>query len=325
MSTSLALARSAHAALRALIDYAGLFPPAALDMPKAAAEYAAARETPHAWMLGRFIVPASRLEELGERAAGFALSAIVNATASPPGETDRWLGLTGDVLSAVSRARRAGARIEALEIALPPPRSKRDTLDAPISQLGVLLEQNGLRDLSAYCEIPHRLVAHDHDGAEHVWLDLLPTAAAAARRSRLGLKIRCGGLDAMDFPTPREIAAFIGAASGEGLPFKATAGLHHPVRHYDEATGHTMHGFLNLLAAAAFAPRVDSATLEAVVAEEDPAAFVFDDDSLSWRDARVTIDDVRAMRRSSFVGYGSCSFAEPVDDLTALGILPATP
>ena len=54
--------------LRGLIDYAGLFPPASLDMADAVRNYAAYREGEHAWALGRFVVPAARLEEF-ERVA----------------------------------------------------------------------------------------------------------------------------------------------------------------------------------------------------------------------------------------------------------------
>ena len=49
--------------LHSLVDYAGLFPPAALDMHQAVHEYAHHRAGDHAWMLGHFIVPVSRLEE----------------------------------------------------------------------------------------------------------------------------------------------------------------------------------------------------------------------------------------------------------------------
>src|SRR5690554_3542756 len=59
---------SLRAIARELIDYAGLFPPAALGMPQVVANYAAYRASEEAWMLGRLIVPAARLDEF-ERAA----------------------------------------------------------------------------------------------------------------------------------------------------------------------------------------------------------------------------------------------------------------
>src|SRR5215475_2589907 len=54
--------------LSGLIDYAGLFPPAALDMPTASRQYAEYRESEYRWALGRFVVPVARLDEF-EKAA----------------------------------------------------------------------------------------------------------------------------------------------------------------------------------------------------------------------------------------------------------------
>lgn len=304
MTSSLALRRSVHAAFKSLVDYAGLFPPSALGMSAAVDEYATASEGAHAWMLGRFIVPFSRLDEMGDHRREFPLSVLVNVALPADADTGRWVELAGEGLAAVARERAAGARVEALEVAIPRPRWQRETFDAPLGQLGALLERENVRDLPAYAELSDA------------------GAMNAAKRARLGVKLRCGGLEASAFPSVDAVAAFIGAATEHGLQFKATAGLHHPVRHVDPATGFTMHGFLNLLAAAVFAPRADEATLRAIVAEEDSAAFVFEDDSFAWRNLRCDIDELRAVRRSSFVAYGSCSFDEPVEDLTALGILP---
>jgi hypothetical protein len=55
-----------HPLLRGLIDYAGLFPPARLGMEDAVAAYRSASDGPHAWMLDRFVCPASRLSELAD-------------------------------------------------------------------------------------------------------------------------------------------------------------------------------------------------------------------------------------------------------------------
>jgi len=316
MSTSTALHPSVRAALEALVDYAGLFPPAALEMPQAIEEYLGARSGQHAWMLGRFIVPASRIGEMGGRERELPLSAIVGVQTRDAGEeTTRWFDRVRETLAGAARMRDAGTRIEALEVRLPPLRSERETHDAAMGQLGAMLAQHGLRGIPAYAELPR----------DARWSDVLPGAMTAAVRARLGVKLRCGGLTPGDFPTTEQVAAFIGAAASENVPFKATAGLHHPVRHYDETVGCRMHGFLNLLAAAALATRVDPATLESIVAEEDPKAFTFDPTALRWRDEVVSAAELADVRSQRFVAYGSCSFAEPVEDLTALGILAPAP
>jgi hypothetical protein len=136
----------------------------------------------------------------------------------------------------------------------------------------------------------------------------LPGAVAAVREARAGAKIRCGGTT---LPSVEEVAAFIVACRDAGVPFKATAGLHHPIRSGDR------HGFLNLLAAAVFA----DADLEAILAEEDPSAFTLDADGFGVHGQRAGAETIRAARAELFVAYGSCSFDEPVDDLTALGML----
>jgi len=139
----------------------------------------------------------------------------------------------------------------------------------------------------------------------------------------LGVKIRTGGLEADLFPSPEEVARFIVAAASRRLPLKATAGLHHPYRHVDPSTSFHHHGFVNVLAANAFAHTGEpEATIAAVLADEDPAHFALDKGGLGWSDRRVGADELEAMRAGLFLSYGSCSFEEPVEDLTALGILP---
>jgi hypothetical protein len=105
-------------------------------------------------------------------------------------------------------------------------------------------------------------------------------------------KVRCGG---GTVPSVPELAAFIRTCREAGVPFKATAGLHHPVRTNEE------HGFLNLLAAAA------SDDVEGMLESDDPERL-------------LSADPRRA--REALRSIGSCSFWEPLDDLKALGVLP---
>jgi hypothetical protein len=136
----------------------------------------------------------------------------------------------------------------------------------------------------------------------------------ALHAHQLGAKIRCGGLAAEAFPADDVVAAFIGECRHHGVAFKATAGLHHPFRTRDEAIGVLQHGFINLLAATMLSD------VEAIVAEEDPAAFVIAPDGLRWRGETASREDVEEAR-GLFTAFGSCSFSEPIVDLVAHGVL----
>jgi hypothetical protein len=302
MTASTALLGSVRAAFGALIDYAGLFPPAQLPLEQAQSQYQAACLGPYSWMLGRFIIPASLLIASPDDFAG-PFSVIAEGEV----ETLNRLGIL----------RQEGSQIEAVEIPLNkvvPPFRKSISRDEILNVAGELeadIVVAGLRDLPTFVEIPRT----------EPWCGVLPDTMGALARMRLGAKLRCGGITAEAFPTVVEIAEFIAAAQQAQVSFKATAGLHHPVRHRDKNTGFTMHGFLNILAAAALAPRASQEMLRRVLAEEEASAFVFDDESLSWRNERIDLAELTGMRREAFVAYGSCSFAEPVEDLTALGLL----
>ncbi|MDQ1403485.1 MAG: hypothetical protein QOG03_1801 [Actinomycetota bacterium] len=138
-----------------------------------------------------------------------------------------------------------------------------------------------------------------------------------------GAKIRCGGATADLYPSPGAVAAFVAECAQLGVRMKATAGLHHPVRAVDPATGITNHGFLNVVGAAVLAHggTTDEAILTALVAEEDPAAFTLNHEIYRWRDLAANAAQIADARRELFVGIGSCSFTEPVGDLVSLGML----
>ena len=120
-------------------------------------------------------------------------------------------------------------------------------------------------------------------------------------------KVRCGG---SALPSVPMLAELIQSCRRLETAFKATAGLHRPIRSGDE------HGFLNLLAAAVFGDEEDA------LAEEDPPAFDVSADTFRWRDRSAGAAEISAVRRELFVGFGSCSAQEPVDGLRALGFLP---
>jgi hypothetical protein len=117
--------------------------------------------------------------------------------------------------------------------------------------------------------------------------------------------------------TSTQIAGFLCAAAARRLPFKATAGLHHPIR----SAG--MHGFFNVFAAAAFSWHGgEHAMILDILDDDAPRSFEFSDNELRWRGHTLSTAQIHDARRDFAHGFGSCSFAEPIADLRALELLP---
>ncbi|MFL6248361.1 MAG: hypothetical protein ACJ74H_20215 [Thermoanaerobaculia bacterium] len=244
---------SLRALLEGLIDYAGLFPPAALSMQDAVRNYARYSEEQYAWALGRFVVPADRAHEV------------------PP--------------------------------------------EFPLSVLGI----DEVKAASA--QDVERIAAEANGRVVYVEISDVASLDAIARHG-LRAKIRTGGVTVDAFPPIGDVAQFLRACKRAGVAFKATAGLHHPLRcmkpltYAPDAPTGTMHGFLNVFLAAALLEHADE-----ILTEEDPRAFGFDDDGAEWRGHRVSTDALRVMRRDFATSFGSCSFEEPIGDLRELGWL----
>ena len=124
-------------------------------------------------------------------------------------------------------------------------------------------------------------------------------------------KLRCGGVSKENFPSVDEVADFLSVVASGGVAFKATAGLHNAVRHTDEDTGFTHHGFLNLLVATARA--LAGRDVREALASTDGTALAAEAGALSEQAAHAV--------RGVFASYGSCSLSEPVADLEGLGLL----
>jgi hypothetical protein len=292
------------------IDYAGLFPPAQLDMSGAVAEYASYLESPERWALGRFVVPVSRLDELavaaealndmtlGTRAASWRLSVLLGNDLETDVASVRAFAAAQDEADRDWRA-----RVEALEV--------RATTVDQVTAIGRLARGD---DVEWFVEIP---TATDPE----------PLVRALAD-AHLRAKVRTGGVTADAFPTAEQLARFLVACVAHRVPFKATAGLHHPLRGdyaltYAEGSGRaTMFGFLNVfLATALLEGGAGEAAAARLLDERDPQAVQFDPSGVTWREHRLTTDRLAAARRSGIGSFGSCSFREPIDDLESLGLL----
>lgn len=143
-----------------------------------------------------------------------------------------------------------------------------------------------------------------------------PDVLDAIAGTAAGVKLRSGGVEAAAFPTEAQLAAALAGCVRRGIPLKCTAGLHHAIRHTDAVTGFEHHGFLNVMAGVAAAQDgADVADLVHLLASrsaDDVAAA-----AAGW-------DGDRAVAvRAAFRSVGTCSVADPVTDLVALGLLAA--
>ncbi len=141
-------------------------------------------------------------------------------------------------------------------------------------------------------------------------------------------KVRTGGLTPESIPAAEELADFLCGAAERRLAFKATAGLHHPVRserpltYAPDARRGVMHGFVNVFLAGIFAwYGADGETVLKVLSETDAGAFQFRDDLAFWRERSLTAEQISEGRREFAHSIGSCSFEEPLADLRELGWL----
>jgi hypothetical protein len=323
--------RSLRALLSGVLDYAGLFPPARLPLRQAIQNYVAYLRDGDGpgWMLGRFICPAAQLPQLdalftefGEpMRAGWRLSVLGRATDN---EADFKQGALLDFREIRELVGRLSGRmhIDAFETRLPPGvlTAGKPALDRCLTFIdevwGRLPLQLPREGPSLYLEAP---LGHD-------WRNEISTLAACVSERRrisphVALKIRTGGVEATQFPAVEQVARFICACRDAGVPFKATAGLHHPLRHHSTEVGTRMHGFINVLTAAILAleARLSAMRLEELLEDGDAAQFSFEDHGLSWREHRASYSQIIDARHRFAVSFGSCSLMEPVDDLRALG------
>ncbi|MQA89368.1 MAG: hypothetical protein GEU90_03900 [Gemmatimonas sp.] len=299
---------AARELLAGIVDYAGLFPPASLELSEAARNFESYRNGPDAWALGRFVAPAGRLEELAYLVgptigtsveAPWALSALVGSDVSSDLEKVRAVNAQVP-RTATSQERRnnGGLIVDTVELKVDAPVAVAEKLEA----------------------IPRSLTAYVEISLERDPGDFIAALQAAGGRP----KIRTGGVTSDSFPPPESLLRFLAACVEANLAFKATAGLHHPVAgHYrltyerDSATTH-MYGYLNLLFGTALLRRgAPDNRVFAALREVEATAFRFGEDTMSWREYSFGPDEIVSLRQSGLISFGSCSFREPLDELTA--------
>ncbi|MGF1429315.1 hypothetical protein [Kitasatospora sp. LaBMicrA B282] len=277
-----------------LCDDAAIFPPGDLPLPQAVPAHLAHRTAWYADLVGPFLCGAGRIT---------ALSGRLND--GQPNDGELAVGLiVPDGSAGLEPALRAVAadprlRLAGLEVVADRTEHAADGVRTVRAALDELLPRYA-PEVTAAIEVargPELLLA----------LDALEGGPYRA-------KFRTGGTVAEAFPGELELASFLYAAVYRRLSFKCTAGLHHALRHDDEATGFAHHGFLNvLLATHAALDGAEHGELAALLRERDGEVLAENLTDLS-------VAQVRAAR-AAFTGFGTCSIAEPLADLLALGLV----
>jgi len=274
-----------------LFDDAAIFPPGNLPLDRAVPAHLRHRTGAHRELVGPFVVAAAQLADLGVLLTGRPQASFdVAVTVPSPHQVSAALAAVDAI---------AAARLVALEVAV----TEEIPADAVAPALAVVL---GARtDVDVFVELPRD-----------------------ARRTRLVeelshtpylAKLRTGGVRADLYPDAVELGSAIVTCVRAGLPFKATAGLHHALRNTDGETGFEQHGFLNVINAVDAAVRgADHEYVVELLAERDPV--VVSQRAFAARDRMPVV-------RSWFRSFGTCSIHEPLEELVALGLvdLPTEP
>lgn len=273
--------------LDGLIDYAGLYPPASLDMHTAVRKYLEYSRSTHARALGRFVIDLDRFPYLWDAAGDYVRGLRLSVVAHPDADWDELHRIIGK-----------GYQIEAVET--------KASSAAEIEQVARRIPSG----LTTYFEVPSA-----------AGVDVFDAVAAVGAR----IKLRMGGVTAEAIPSAEAVAYMLEGIARRHLLFKATAGLHHPIRgRYPLNGSHSsptavMHGFVNLACAAALLYfGGDAVEAQRLLEEEWPGAWCVTPEAIVWEEYGWSGDELREVRQRFFAGFGSCSFEEPLSYLEAL-------
>ena len=301
------------ASLRALlahsIDYAGMFPPCSLELEPALRNQAQYVRSDDAWMLSAFVLPVGQFDAAGKILSDFDPQHPLRVSALGPKteNADAFCDAIENVDAAIRSFSASNVdliSVTQLEMFLPQ--------DVDLS----LIEETRsiIGNLPGFWEAPA-------ERSEQT-IALLAENNSNADKPTFGFKLRTGGVTPDAFPTSAQIAKALVSPATHQVPIKFTAGLHHPMREFREEVQTKMHGFLNMLGAAVLAAehKWNEKQTTAMLDDEDPKSFLFDDEFFAWRKWKIDIKRLKDRRR--FVtSFGSCSFDEPREDLRALKLL----
>jgi hypothetical protein len=317
---------SVRAMFTGIVDYAGMFPPAQLPLEQAIRNYARYRTEPESWLLGRFVCPAERLHELSpfvDELFRDGPPLVITALGKGGKDlTEFGLGMVDDykAIMQFQQSHETRAKVDTFETRLPKELLVYDdgkNLRSVVFNPNARLRKDGFAPLDAYYEMPF----------EPGWSHSLPALVGALMvnaKGRKGFKLRCGGANQDAIPTARDIGFAISFCHKCRVPVKFTAGLHRPIRNWDDQLKTPLHGFLNVFGAGVlnFVQELQLDELQSILEDDTLGHFIFESDGLKWGQKRATAAEIESARRLAVTSFGSCSFDEPREGLRELGLIP---
>ena len=303
-----------------IIDYAGLFPPASLELGQAFHNFVFYSQGEYRWMLGKFIIPAKRLAELGSLLDDMAIEGMVSLSVlgSSSENVNEFSELFNGDIAAINEfiSKYSGVvTIDGFEVRLPSEifnNGDNNELLKLMSNVSASLESALGKNIPVFFEVT---LTKEYEA------EIIRTVESiGSLNNGSGYKLRTGGIEASAFPEPEVIAFAIMTCCEFDVPMKCTAGLHHPIRHYNEEVKSNMHGFINVFAAGilAYSANLDEAEIIEVLTDEDPYEFMFNENGLIWNENEIANSEIKTARERFMLSYGSCSFDEPIDDLKTM-------
>ena len=336
-----------HTLLKGVIDYAGMFPPAKLSLEEAWGNYRSYLQSEDAWMLGSFVMPIDELSALESMlddlpTVGPIALSVIGRSGQTPAAWKKQLKQDFAEIMAFLKRKQGIALVQNYEFRLPvvesweiPPHETSltkyilDGLPKPTEFTGMV--SFAMKQASEFSESPTQIFFEPprQQMEMSAWYGALAEVGAVLSGKSVdnfGLKLRTGGTEAAAIPSTREVALFMQVCHEFELRWKATAGLHQPLRHHDPELGTDLHGFINLLMSAVLMRSSCVAHSPVLIlSDTDPEHFEFDGELCHWglTAERVCADKrkVRQARTHGFASFGSCDFDEPRDHLRRLGWL----
>lgn len=308
-----------------IIDYAGMFPPAKLDFETAFSNYLAYQNHPDNWMIERFVFPITNYSALPSFSQQLSThSHTVKLSTLPQYQASADLFLSNFMTDLVQMGKVVRSLSDKIDFRYFEFKLPADLVDAEqnvfndfFTQLIQFAKDHPLTNPRFFVEIPM-------DADWKFKFNRITSLLTHHPLSRnLGFKLRCGGVTPDAFPEVEVLATAILLCQQKKLPMKFTAGLHHPIRHYNESVQTKMYGFFNLFGACILANthQLSAQEIEEILIDEKKDHFTFADQGMKWRTQIVTTKQIAEAREHFCLSYGSCSFDEPREDLRTLHLI----